>query len=378
MADAVMVTGARAPVALHWAWALRATGRRAFLADSLRWPIGAALGFSDGYLRHAPPRHDLAGFRRDLLALCERHRIGLILPTCEEVFWLARIADDLAQVGVRVFAPALPTLAQAHDKGRLIERCKPVWPHLPHTRRLTSPKDLPMPDEAAGLVLKPAFSRFATRTLIRPTAAQLARIQPSPRDAWVAQTCLTGREVCAYAIAVAGRVTALSVYHPAYRAGQGAGICFQPVDPAPALHFVTAFAAETGWTGQLSFDLIETPDGLAPIECNPRATSGLHLLRDSQALCAALEGGPPLLVPPDTRPQSVALAMWLYAAWPNRHRLRAFRGDLAASDQALAWGSTRVSLPAQMRAVAEIAAIALRRRIGLQAASTDDIEWNGP
>ncbi|NEX47531.1 hypothetical protein G3572_15065 [Rhodobacter sp. ETT8] len=366
-----MVTGARAPVALHWAWALRAAGRRVHLADSLRWPIGR--GFADGYLRHAPPAFDLDGFRRDLLALCARHGIGLILPTCEEVFWLAQIAPDLAAAGVRVFAPPMSLLAQAHDKGAFIALCAQVWPHVPQTRRLMCADDLADLPDPSGLVLKPAFSRFATRTLVRPSPAQVARLRPSARDPWVAQEFLAGREVCAYAIAVAGKVTALAVYHPLYRAGQGAGIYFQPVDPAPALGFVRAFAAATGWTGQLSFDLIETAAGVAPIECNPRATSGLHLMRDAEALAAALAGSGPVLVPGSARPQAVRLALWLYGAW----RRAGFRADLARAEEALAWEGARVGLGAQLRAVAEIGAIALRRGQGLQAASTADIEWNG-
>lgn len=376
MTEAFMVTGARAPVALHWAWALRNAGRRAFLADSFRWPIGAGAGLSDGYLRHAPPRQDLNRFRRDLLDHCRRQGIGLIIPTCEEVFWLAQIAGDLADVGVQVFAPPFATLSEVHNKGAFINLCQTFWPHVPDTRRLTSPTDLTAVPDPSTVVLKPVFSRFATRTLIRPSAEQMAKVVPSARDPWVAQRFVPGREVCAYAIAVEGKVTALSVYHPRYRAGQGAGIYFQPVDPTPAMRFVADFAKATGWTGQVSFDLIEADSGLHPIECNPRATSGLHLIRDAGALVAALLGGS-VNVPAETRPQAVHLAMWLYAGWANRGRLADFRADLARADEALIWGTSRVTLGAQLRALAEIAGLALRRGQGLQQASTYDIEWNG-
>ncbi|PJF07934.1 hypothetical protein [Pseudorhodobacter sp. MZDSW-24AT] len=374
-AEAVLVTGARAPVALHWAWALRAAGRPVHLADSLRWPIGR--GFAAGYLRHAPPAFDLDGFRRDLLRLCAEHGIGQIVPTCEEVLWLAQIAPDLAAAGVRVLAPPFPVLAQAHDKAAFIALCAGFWPHVPQTWRLSTQADLEGLPDPAGLVLKPVFSRFATRTLLRPSAAQVARLRPTAQAPWVAQAFLPGREICAYAIAVEGEVTALAVYHPLYRAGRGAGIYFQPVDPGPALRFVRAFAQATGWSGQLSFDLIETEAGLAPIECNPRATSGLHLLRAPGALVAALEGGGPLVLPDARGPQCVRLAMWLYGAWGARGRFGAFRADLARAEEALVWGGARVGVAAQLRAVAEIGAIALRRRQGLQAASTADIEWNG-
>ena len=42
-------------------------------------------------------------------------------------------------------------------------------------------------------------------------------------------------------------------------------------------------------TGQLAFDFIETPDGrLAAIECNPRATSGIHLFGSTTRLANVL------------------------------------------------------------------------------------------
>ncbi len=372
-----MITGARAPVALHWAWAFRRAGRSVFLADSLRWPIGQGAAFSQGYLRHASPRHDLARFRRDLLDQCAAKGIGVIVPTCEEVFWLAQIAPDLKAAGVRLHAPPFALLAQVHDKGAFIDLCRGFWPHLPRTQRLQSRADLDSAGDPGGLVFKPAYSRFALRTLIRPTAQALSRICPSPGDPWVAQQFVPGREICAFAVAWQGQVTALAAYHPLYRAGKGAGIFFQPVDPAPALAFVRAFARATGWSGQLSFDLIETDTGLVPIECNPRATSGLHLLRDPVALVQALEGDAPGLVAQDGTPQAVHLAMWLYAAWANRSRWAAFQADLARADEALVWDGKPVTGLRQGLALAEIAARALWRRQGLQAAATHDIEWNG-
>lgn len=381
MAETLMVTGARAPVAVHWAWALQASGHRVHLADTLRHPIGSATGLSDGYLRFAAPRHDFAGFSRDIKDLCRKHGITTIIPTCEEVFWLAALSADLAAEGITLFAPPAAFLTKVHDKDEFIRLCQGFWPHLPVTRRLqTSAKLEALRPRSRHLVFKPVFSRFATRTLIRPAPDLLSAITPTQADPWVAQDFIPGREVCAYAIAHRGSVKALAVYHPLYRAGLGAGIYFQPTDPALALKFVSAFCKATGWTGQVSFDLIEGQDGLYPIECNPRATSGLHLIRDAPALCDAAFANPaPVLIGADAPPQCVRLAMWLYAIWPNRHRLKDLRADLSRATEALVWADgRRISLAAQLRAVTELGALALRSGIDLQRAATEDIEWNGP
>ena len=88
---------------------------------------------------------------------------------------------------------------------------------------------------------------------------------------------------------------------------------------------------------------------------------------------ALLEGGP--VAPDVTRPQGVRLALWLYGLRPGK--LGCLRQALRGVQDVMDWPGDRIGLWGQLRPVAEIAGIALRNRIGLQAASTRDIEWNG-
>jgi hypothetical protein len=48
------------------------------------------------------------------------------------------------------------------------------------------------------------------------------------------------------------------------------------------------------------------------------------------------------------------------------------------ADELLDWPGDPAPKRAQWRTLAEVAGTALRQRISLQAASTRDIEWNGP
>lgn len=53
--------------------------------------------------------------------------------------------------------------------------------------------------------------------------------------------------------------------------------------------WVRQFVQATGFSGQVGFDFIETEDGqLYAIECNPRATSGIHLFHPGDGLVRAL------------------------------------------------------------------------------------------
>lgn len=373
------ITGARAPVALHLARLLHGAGHKVHLGDTLASPLAAASRMHHGY-------HRLPSFRSNrasAAALAERLatvQVDLVIPTCEEVLHLAHIWRD-HPMPAPLFAPKAELLQEVHDKYRFIHLCQRLGLKVPHTRLLQSRDDVADLTAAAdALVFKPVWSRFAIQTLIRPAPDRLSRIHPTPATPWIAQDFVPGDEVSVYAVAHAGQVTVLSAYRGLIRAGLGASVAFAPVDDPAVTRFVEAFVAGNGWTGQISFDLIRKADGTVfPIECNPRATSGLHFFRNSSAFSQAIDGVG-VAVPDVIRPQGVRLAIWLYGlpgVFRSRER-RAFLQALHEVGDVMDWPGDRFTLRDQLRPMAEIARLAIRRRISLQAASTQDIEWNGP
>ncbi|TIV94037.1 MAG: hypothetical protein E5V77_17925, partial [Mesorhizobium sp.] len=72
--------------------------------------------------------------------------------------------------------------------------------------------------------------------------------------------------------------------------------------------------------------------------------------------------------------------MWIYGL-PVALRsggLARFRKAIREGQELLDWPGDSAPVRAQWPALAEIAGMAWRERISLQAASTRDIEWNGP
>jgi ATP-grasp domain len=379
MTRTVLITGARAPVALHLARLLHGAGWVVHLADSLAAPLAARTRMKAGYHRlpslRFEPEQAAAVLARRLADL----KVDLVIPTCEEVLHLARLWRD-HPMPAPLFAPPLALLEEVHDKARFIALCTRLGATVPHTRLLTSADDVR--DVASGardLVFKPVWSRFATATLVRPSPDQLTHVRPSPAAPWVAQVFLSGEELCAYAVAQDGRVQALAVYRGIMRAGVGASISFAQVQDAAVAAFVRQFVEGTGWTGQVSFDLIRRADGsVLPIECNPRATSGLHFFREPQGFARMLAGEGPV-APDVTQPQGIRLALWLYGLPQVRKPggLQRLRQALREVQDVMDWPGDRIGLWGQLHPMAEITGIALRHRIGLQAATTRDIEWNG-
>ncbi|MCR6497940.1 ATP-grasp domain-containing protein [Shinella sp. CPCC 101442] len=377
----VLITGARAPVALHLARLFHGAGWRVVLADTPASPLSAASSTCASYVRLPPPRFEPQRYGDAVEALVKREGIALVLPTCEEVFYLAAIWRERRPTA-KLFAPDIDLLGRAHNKFDFIELCNDLGLAAPQTTLIKSRADLAaIRGSAPKLVFKPAWSRFASRVLLRPQPEQLDALAPTPQAPWVAQEFLEGEELSVYAIANGGRLQAFSLYRSVYRAGKGAGIYFVPVENGAAKAFVTRFAAGTGWTGQLSFDLIRRPDGtVLPLECNPRATSGLHFFRNPQAFAAAIAAGDGTVEPDVLRPQTVRLALWLYGlpAALRAGQISGFLRNLKDADELLDWPDDPAPKRAQWRALGEIVALALRHRISLQRASTRDIEWDGP
>lgn len=375
----VLITGARAPVALHWAQILASAGKTVILADSLQFPFARFSRAVHAYERLPSPRDDLAGYRDAVLRVITAYDCELIVPTCEEVFFLAALRD-LHGVFLPLFAPNFARLENAHNKYAFSKFAGTLHgAHLP-TELIVNKADLEKFNKVSrDFVFKPVWSRFGDRALIRPGPGRLQRISPTSVDPWIAQLYLPGEELCCWAMGKEGGLLGLQAYRPLYRVGQGASLAFEAVKDPAIEEFVHSFIAATQWTGQVSFDFRRSASGqLFPIECNPRATSGLHFFTSSDRLhCSLFEGTKSRAS--STNQLTLPLAMWVYGL-PDalRHnRLTAWWRDFAAMSDLTKWQGDRSLLPMQFLSLAEIVAKAVARRIGLKQAATADIEWNG-
>jgi len=166
-----------------------------------------------------------------------------------------------------------------------------------------------------------------------------------------------------------GHVTAHCAYITPHKVNHGSGVQFESINGAETLAIARRLGAAMGYTGQLSLDFIRGEAGLYVLECNPRATSGVHLI-DSHALIGGLtDPDQPTWVEPAGRRRQLTLA--LLASEPAQLR------DITRVRDVIFERADPLPALAQLRAALTFAAISRRKRIGLVAAMTDDIEWNG-
>jgi hypothetical protein len=370
----VLVLGARAPIAADLAQALTLHGHRVWLADSLRAPVAGCSPHAIGLIRLPAPRVRFAEFRSALIAQCSALAIDAIVPVSEEVFWLSAMADALPS-SVNVRTSPFSMLAALHDKARFAVLATQLGYGAETNVVLTSTADRDALVAPETMVLKPVFSRFAARVLVRPNQSELHRVRPTPTHPWLAQTFIRGRELCAYNVADRGRVLLHVAYAPTFRFGIGASVYFTPIVSEPLRELCERFVAATRFTGQISFDVIEGKDRLVALECNPRGTSGVHLaVQDSARLAAALLGEPMPVGPSVTsRPRMLLLPLLLQH--PTLPFTASGRRALGTARDAM----IEAGIPPHRQAIAlaEMAWRSLRTGLPLSRASTADIEWNG-
>lgn len=362
----VLLTGARAPVTVDLARSFAAAGYTVHVADSVT-PWAARLSKHITAVHPLPPpRTQFRAFAGALTRLVDRLDPVAVIPMCEEIFYVA--AADVR----RALAPPLSTLRTLHSKVDFAAQATKIGIVAPRTWRVTSAADIAaLPMALDALVLKPEFSRFASRTLIRPKKRDLAGISGE----WAAQEFVGGHEICLWAFARAGQIVASVAYRPVWRHGKSAAYAFETID-SPAAHAVAAtIAAADAINGHLAFDLIERPDGIViPIECNPRAVSGIHLFDAHPDLARAMLGD--VTNPHPTRDlRYLAPAMALLG--PTAGRPGALVNDLRRGRDAVGRADDRLPVLGALIDAARFTASALAARRSPIGATTDDIEWNG-
>lgn len=375
----VLVTGARAPVALHTVRLFGAAGWQTVLSDCFAYPMARRSRFCGVYERTPAPSSAPEAFADALAAVCARHKPDVIVPTSEEIFYVVW-AVQARHIPVRVFAPGFETLRRAHNKAEFHADASSFSIPTPRTEVLTDAAGVAaLRGQSGNLVFKPAWSRFAIDTLICPKPEALDRVKPTADAPWLAQEYLPGPETCSFAVAHSGKLSTLVSYRPLHRAGQGASVYFERVEDASVHRSVDSYIRRTGWTGQISFDFKTSADGVPHVlECNPRATSGIFYLGRDSGFAEQVEGGSRSTLRVDRR-LMIPAAMWFYGL-PDalrRGRIADWATDYAVGRDALCWADDRLPVWVQPASITELAALAVRNGLSMLEASTFGIAWNG-
>lgn len=265
----VLVTGVRAPAGVHVAQCIKGG---VVTGDCIRYPLVPSQQFPS-------PEYAFQEFTDWMVRFSRQRELDWVVPTGEDVIHTKQAFEDMGD-GDRVFAPPSDMLVRMHDKLRFAHTMRDWGFEVPDTMRIEDWQDCG--HEPHDWVFKPIFSRFATQVLVGPERA------PKVKAQWIAQARCRGIECCVYAVCFEGRLLGFQAYRPIVRVGRGAGIGLRPVSIPGLREQLEAFAGKSDWTGQVSFDFFYDKGRVVFIECNPRATSGVHWFEE---LTPMLSGG---------------------------------------------------------------------------------------
>ncbi|BAU27726.1 carbamoylphosphate synthase large subunit [Aneurinibacillus soli] len=382
----VLLTGGRAPATLELARILHLAGHRVLMAESFRAHLSRRSRSIARSYDVPSPRYETEAYIERLSDIIRQENVDMLVPTCEETFYIALHREKLA-LYCEVFTADKNTLLELHDKYAFIQKAARHGFRTPRTHLVESPSALEMLQKewnsTQSLIAKPVYSRFSARVRVCEEPSELLALseEVSPSVPWVVQEYIPGVQMCTYTVAHKGRVVLHAAYRSVYTAGRGATIYFRPAFVPELAGQVERFVQETGFHGQLAFDFIEEEGSgeFVVLECNPRLTSGIHLFSGCpEVACAWLGLTDQVLVPHADAAAMLGLAMVLYGLPRVRShsQWRAWRAAVAEAQDVIWRADDPRPFGQQFVSYAALAVRAWRLGTSMMAASTDDIEWS--
>ncbi|KXS95131.1 hypothetical protein AC578_2885 [Pseudocercospora eumusae] len=289
----ILLTNGRFPVSLDIARQFKNAGHKVYCVDPLGYPICKFSRASVASAQVPAPHDDSRAYVRAVKEMIRIWKIDLIIPIHEEIFYLAD--SDEPDILARLFAPPFHLLLRLHHKFEFSKLTQDIGLDVPEAHLCTSMDDvlqIPMDRYPDGIALKPVFGRASTGVHhLHPGQPIPKNIPISPSNPQIAQEWLVGDRYCSYSIVRGGQVEATGCYPVLDTIDGSSSVFFQQKFHPPVYEYIQRFvSALPPFSGQIAFDFIETADGIFPIECNPRATSGLHLWSQTPYLARAITG----------------------------------------------------------------------------------------
>ncbi|MBM4217122.1 MAG: ATP-grasp domain-containing protein [Gammaproteobacteria bacterium] len=294
MTTALLTLG-RLPKALDIARALQGAGVRVIVAEPFRRHLSGASRAVDQSFVVTAPAVDGPRYLKDLCDLVIAQKVDLVVPISEEIVHASALHGRLPP-GCRLMSMPQTAVLEAHHKGRFVETCRTAGIRAPETADATTP-------EATAIAARHDYVVKPVSSCSGRGVRFLSRGDPLPRidEPSIIQRRVQGRLVSSFSIARAGEVRCTVLYRGAVMQGTVA-VCFERIEvPAEIDDWIRRFVAAVRWDGFISFDLIVDDDGhVHGIECNPRATSGIHFVEPAglaEALLNPAGSHPPTLRP---------------------------------------------------------------------------------
>lgn len=309
----ILLTGARSYVTLDLARQLKASGCDIYVAETnpihvCRYSNAVTKSFTV-----PSPRFNREAFFTELCKIIDDTGIDMLIPTCEEIFYVSQALDRFPS-SCYVFSEPFAKLEPLHNKWKFIHLLNSLGFAYPKTELLQHNEDLTRISFDGPYILKACYCRASMQVHVVTPPAIPPAITITPQNPWVAQELLSGKKYCSYSIAQDGKLKATSTYPVEFAIDGNSCLTFKPVHHQGIIDWISKLVKALNFTGQIGFDFIQKHDGtLYAIECNPRATSGIHLFTEENNLASAFfNTNNDIIYPTETSRKQIAVGMLIY------------------------------------------------------------------
>jgi predicted ATP-grasp superfamily ATP-dependent carboligase len=373
----ILITGARSPYTLHLSRLLAKFDNNIYTVDSIENNLCKNSKYVKKNFLSPKPRQETKDYIFFLKKIISDNDIKLLIPTCEEVYYVSKYVNELP---CEVFTSNIDTLTILHSKYKFIKLLNDLNIKAPKTTLITNKNELYSHlTNQNKFVLKPEYSRFASKTIINNKTPQvISKININNENKWVFQEFIKGQQYCSYSLVRNGVITAHCNYTSKYFAGIGSTIYFESIKEDKILEIVSKIVKKLNYTGQISFDFIKSQENntFYPIECNPRTTSGITLFTSEDDIFSAFIKENIFIEPKSDNPKMYLIAMLLYELPKFRNYFKFFSDFFRAKD-VIYDKNDFIPFLNQFFIIKDYYNLAKKLNISILEASTVDIEWNG-
>ncbi len=291
----ILITSGRSFVSLEYIRILK--GNAIFIQENQEEYICKYSNSVAGFCITASPRFEFEKYRKQIMDFISLKKIDLIIPTCEDIFYISQLKEDIESVWVKIMCDTFDKLKTFHSKKNIMEISMDLWIQIPRTIRFTKKEELLHfislnPD--FQYVVKPEYSRFAnyiSSNMIR-NSVKIDDIKINlDTNSYIIQEFIGWQNVCSFSIFDNWNLVSHLNYKCLLTYNNWSATFFENFESTAILNFVKAFARKNSLSWQISFDYIMKEDGTVYlIECNPRTTSGIHLLWNDESFRQTFTG----------------------------------------------------------------------------------------
>ncbi len=275
MKRTALLTLGRLPKALDVAEALSTAGWRVIIAEPANWHLARVSRHVAKSVKVTAPNDNQSAYISDLLNVIKTENISLVVPVSEEALHATLIEEHLPE-NVTLYSMPQAKLRELHDKERFIKLAESFGLSVPQTHLLGT-KEATEFAEHNDFIMKPICTCSGQGLEIHNAGDQLPDATTLPPT--IVQEQMKGALKSTFSMCHEGRVIGTVVYRSAILSGT-VGVAFERLENEQKIeNWISEFVEKANHSGFISFDMMEdeneTPHA---IECNPRATSGIHFV----------------------------------------------------------------------------------------------------